>query len=214
MALACDEGERGPSAGRESDRLVRTLSIDQNEDVLVGGVGRLGERLGRFGRETGYFPGVGYGLLAMAGPSPPSLIKEAAVATTAAVEWKIKVIRSSASARPRASKCAGLSKARTCSCRSGPRISTASSEIGCEPSFESLTRQSLRCSAQSRRSCAPPDPSEVTSLPTMAATLVAAWRSPMTSTASSQALGLMPSIERTSAAVATKSRQLTISPLA
>jgi hypothetical protein len=37
-------------------------------------------------KETGNFAGVGYGLLAMAGPSPPSLIKEATVATTAAVE--------------------------------------------------------------------------------------------------------------------------------
>jgi hypothetical protein len=41
--------------------------------------------------ETGNFPGVGYELLAMADPSPPSLIKEAAVGTTAAVEWKITV---------------------------------------------------------------------------------------------------------------------------
>ena len=37
-------------------------------------------------------------------------------------------------------------------------------EIGCEPSFESLISPSLRRSAPSRRSYAPLDPSEVTSL--------------------------------------------------
>jgi hypothetical protein len=42
--------------------------------------------------ETGNFPGVGYELLAVAGPSPPSLIEEeAAGGTTAAAEWKITV---------------------------------------------------------------------------------------------------------------------------
>jgi hypothetical protein len=41
--------------------------------------------------ETGNFPGVGHELLALAGPSSPSLIEEAAVGTTAAVEWKITV---------------------------------------------------------------------------------------------------------------------------
>jgi len=34
-------------------------------------------------------------------------------------------------------------RARTCSCRSGPRTSMASSEIGCEPSFESLIPRSF-----------------------------------------------------------------------
>ena len=37
------------------------------------------------------FSGVGHELLAMDGPSPPSLIEEAAVATTAAVKWKIAI---------------------------------------------------------------------------------------------------------------------------
>ena len=42
-------------------------------------------------QETGNLPGVGYELFALAGLSPPSLIEEAAVETTAAVEWKITV---------------------------------------------------------------------------------------------------------------------------
>jgi hypothetical protein len=41
--------------------------------------------------ETGNFSGVGHELLALDGPSPPSLIEEAAVAPTAAVEWKIAI---------------------------------------------------------------------------------------------------------------------------
>jgi hypothetical protein len=41
--------------------------------------------------ETGNFSGVGHGLLGLGGPSPLSLIEEAAVGTMAAVEWKITI---------------------------------------------------------------------------------------------------------------------------
>ena len=41
--------------------------------------------------ETGNFPGVGYELLGVACRSSPSLIEEATVGTTAAVEWRITV---------------------------------------------------------------------------------------------------------------------------
>jgi hypothetical protein len=41
--------------------------------------------------ETGSFSGIGYGLLVPLGRLPPSSVEEAAVATTAAVEWKIAI---------------------------------------------------------------------------------------------------------------------------
>jgi hypothetical protein len=41
--------------------------------------------------ETGNFSGVGYGLLVPVGQLPPPSIEEAAVATTAAVDWKIAI---------------------------------------------------------------------------------------------------------------------------
>ena len=48
----------------------------------------------------------------------------------------------------------------------------------------------------------------------IAATTIAAGISPMTDCAASQALGLIPSIERTTAATQRKSRQLEMPPLA